>query len=164
MEVVSPPMPSVPLPPTEPPSVPPPTSASEPEVIVSVPLLLNCAPMPVVPVPLIATVLLRQEARPLSELEMKAEVEKLIEQLESRGAHVYIPRKDLDYAITVGLRMLRLRRLLRRLRLPRRCCRRKCRNISSRCVERLVCISLWPSARHRSRSRMRSRGSTKFAI
>jgi len=40
------------------------------------------------------------------------EVEQLIERLQARGAHVYIPRKDLDYAITVGLRMLTLRRLV----------------------------------------------------
>ena len=32
--------------------------------------------------------------------------------LEGRGAHVYVPRGDQDYAITVGLRMLTLRRLV----------------------------------------------------
>ncbi len=35
-----------------------------------------------------------------------------MEDLESRGAHVYIPRGDQDYAIDVGLRMLTLRRLV----------------------------------------------------
>ncbi|MEK6245981.1 MAG: glycerol-3-phosphate acyltransferase, partial [Pseudomonadota bacterium] len=44
--------------------------------------------------------------------ELKAGVEQLIEKLAAAGAHVYIPRKDLDYAITVGLRMLTLRRLV----------------------------------------------------
>jgi glycerol-3-phosphate O-acyltransferase len=68
--------------------------------------------VPVLPVPLIATVLLKDPASPLSELELKSQVEQLIERLEAAGAHVYIPRKDLDYAITVGLRMLRLRRLI----------------------------------------------------
>jgi len=68
--------------------------------------------VPVVPVPLIASVLLRDEKRAISELELKAAVEELIERLERAGAHVYIPRKDLDYAISVGLRMLRLRRLI----------------------------------------------------
>jgi glycerol-3-phosphate O-acyltransferase len=68
--------------------------------------------VPVVPVPLIASVLLETRDKPVSELELKSEVERLIEKLEARGAHVYIPRKDLDYAITVGLRMLRLRRLV----------------------------------------------------
>lgn len=68
--------------------------------------------VPVVPVPLIASVLLRDGGRALSELELKAAVEQLIGRLERAGAHVYIPRKDLDYAIGVGLRMLRLRRLI----------------------------------------------------
>jgi glycerol-3-phosphate O-acyltransferase len=68
--------------------------------------------VPVVPVPLIASVLLESKDKPISELELKSGVERLIEKLEARGAHVYIPRKDLDYAITVGLRMLTLRRLV----------------------------------------------------
>ena len=33
-------------------------------------------------------------------------------QLEARGAHVYLPRGDQDYAIDVGLRMLTLRHLV----------------------------------------------------
>ena len=68
--------------------------------------------VPVVPVPLISSVLLKNGLKPVSELELKSEVEQLIEKLEAAGAHVYIPRKDLDYAITVGLRMLTLRRLV----------------------------------------------------
>jgi len=68
--------------------------------------------VPVVPVPLISSVFLKDEARGLSELEIKAEVEQLIEELQAKGAHVYIPRKDLDYAIHVGLRMLTLRRFV----------------------------------------------------
>ena len=68
--------------------------------------------VPVVPVPLIATVFLGNEERKISELELKSAVERLIEKLEAAGAHVYIPRKDLDYAVSVGLRMLTLRRLV----------------------------------------------------
>ena len=41
-----------------------------------------------------------------------AAVELLIERLRLAGAHVYIPRQDLDYAVAVGLRMLTLRRLV----------------------------------------------------
>lgn len=67
--------------------------------------------VPVVPVPLITSVFL-ESSQPISELELKFGVERLIERLETAGAHVYIPRKDLDYAITVGLRMLTLRRLV----------------------------------------------------
>ncbi|MCC6210299.1 MAG: 1-acyl-sn-glycerol-3-phosphate acyltransferase [Burkholderiales bacterium] len=68
--------------------------------------------VPVVPVPLIAWVLLGRELKPISELELKSAVETLIGKIESAGGHVYIPRKDLDYAVTVGLRMLLLRRLV----------------------------------------------------
>jgi glycerol-3-phosphate O-acyltransferase len=68
--------------------------------------------VPVVPVPLIATIFLADESRKISELELKSSVEQLIERLEAAGAHVYIPRKDLDYAVSVGLRMLTLRRLV----------------------------------------------------
>jgi glycerol-3-phosphate O-acyltransferase len=68
--------------------------------------------VPVVPVPLIASVLLKSSPNPISEFELKAAVEQLIEKLEAAGAHVYIPRKDLDYAVTVGLRMLTLRHLV----------------------------------------------------
>ncbi len=68
--------------------------------------------VPVVPVPLITAVFLKNDPKPISELELKSQVEQLIEKLEAAGAHVYIPRKDLDYAVTVGLRMLTLRRLV----------------------------------------------------
>jgi len=68
--------------------------------------------VPVLPVPLIAAVFVAQPQRALSELELKAEVGRMLAQLEAAGARVYIPRGDLDYALTVGLRMLRLRRLL----------------------------------------------------
>ena len=67
--------------------------------------------VPVVPVPLIASIFLKNKGQ-ISELELKSQVEQLIEKLEAAGAHVYIPRKDLDYAVTVGLRMLTLRRLV----------------------------------------------------
>jgi len=68
--------------------------------------------IPVVPVPLIANVFVAQPQSALSELELKAEVGRLLARLEAAGAHVYIPRGDLDYALTVGLRMLRLRHLV----------------------------------------------------
>jgi glycerol-3-phosphate O-acyltransferase len=64
--------------------------------------------VPVVPVALIAHVFL--ERRSLSALDLKTETGRLLQRLE--GAHVYVPRRDLDYALTVGLRMLTLRRLV----------------------------------------------------
>ena len=68
--------------------------------------------VPVVPVSLVATVLLRDPARRFTELELGGEAIELMRALESNGARVYLPRQDVDYAIRVGLRMLRLRRLL----------------------------------------------------
>jgi glycerol-3-phosphate O-acyltransferase len=68
--------------------------------------------VPVLPVPLMASIFVAQPRRALSALELKAEVGRLLARLEAAGAHVYIPRGDLDYALTVGLRMLTLRRLV----------------------------------------------------
>jgi glycerol-3-phosphate O-acyltransferase len=68
--------------------------------------------VPVLPVPLIASVFVAQPQRALSELELKSGVGQLLGRLEAAGAHVYIPRGDLDYALSVGLRMLRLRHLV----------------------------------------------------
>jgi glycerol-3-phosphate O-acyltransferase len=70
------------------------------------------AVIPVVPVPLVATAFVRDPARARTELELKAEVLALMAILETRGARVYVPRRDRDYAITVGLRMLILRHLV----------------------------------------------------
>jgi len=68
--------------------------------------------VPVVPVPLMATVFVRNPERRLAALELKSEVERLIERLERSAARVYVPRRDLDYALDVGLRMLLMRRLV----------------------------------------------------
>ena len=68
--------------------------------------------IPVLPVSLIATVFLRSRDAKLSELELKSAAYDLIQLLEKRGAHLYVPRGDHDYAIGVGLRMLLLRRIV----------------------------------------------------
>ena len=65
--------------------------------------------IPVVPVPLVATVFSRRPDAAMSELEIKAQIQSLIEALQRRGAYVHIPRQDRDYEVTVGLRMLTLR-------------------------------------------------------
>jgi glycerol-3-phosphate O-acyltransferase len=67
--------------------------------------------VPVLPVSLMATVLLEAEG-PLDELELKVRASDLIEHFEARGAKLYLPRGDRDYAFHVGLRMLSLRHLL----------------------------------------------------
>jgi glycerol-3-phosphate O-acyltransferase len=67
--------------------------------------------VPVLPVSLIATVLLEAD-RPLDELELKGRAADLVLHFESRGAKLYLPRGDRDYAFHVGLRMLTLRHLV----------------------------------------------------
>ena len=69
--------------------------------------------VPVLPVPLVATLFSREPGRAFTELELKAGVVRLAGELAGRGARVHVPRSDLDYAIGVGLRMLVLRRVVR---------------------------------------------------
>lgn len=68
--------------------------------------------IPVLPVPLVARVLLASGAEALSEFEIKSRVAAEVERLRSRGAQVYLPRGDWDYAVGAGLRMLTLRHLV----------------------------------------------------
>ena len=65
--------------------------------------------IPVLPVSLVASIFVRDPARAFDELELKAAVRESMLQLEARGARLYIPRQDQDYAFGVGLRMLTLR-------------------------------------------------------
>ncbi|MEM7483217.1 MAG: 1-acyl-sn-glycerol-3-phosphate acyltransferase [Acidobacteriota bacterium] len=72
--------------------------------------------IPVVPVPLVAAVFVAAHEAgdgPLSSLEVKARVLRRMDRLSAAGAHVYVPRRDQDYAVSVGLRMLLLRHLIR---------------------------------------------------
>ena len=68
--------------------------------------------VPVLPVPLVAAVMLREPSRAMSELDIKAEVGALVRRLEAGGARLYVPRGDWDYAVGAGLRMLKLRHLV----------------------------------------------------
>jgi glycerol-3-phosphate O-acyltransferase len=68
--------------------------------------------IPVLPVPLVATVLLRNTAHSYSRLDLKVAVGELVGALEARGARLYVPRQDWDYAVDAGLRMLTLRHLV----------------------------------------------------
>jgi glycerol-3-phosphate O-acyltransferase len=73
------------------------------------------AAVPVTPVPLVATLFAEQAedgGGPLSPLELKAAAWRRIAALEAAGATVYVPRRDQDYAIEAGLRVLTLRRLV----------------------------------------------------
>ncbi len=68
--------------------------------------------IPVLPVPLVASVLLQQGERAIGELELKSAVAELVRALEAHGAHLYLPRGDWDYAVGAGLRMLSQRHLV----------------------------------------------------
>jgi glycerol-3-phosphate O-acyltransferase len=68
--------------------------------------------IPVLPVPLVATVFLQSLDRPLSESEVKSRAAALAERLEEAGAHVYVPRRDREFAFTAGFQALRLRHLV----------------------------------------------------
>jgi glycerol-3-phosphate O-acyltransferase len=68
--------------------------------------------VPALPVPLVATAILEAGAGALTVFELKGRVFSLIKDLETRGHYVHIPRHDRDYAIDVGLRMLKMRRLI----------------------------------------------------
>jgi glycerol-3-phosphate O-acyltransferase len=69
--------------------------------------------IPVLPVSLVATVFVRGPEHSLAEIDLKSRAYELARRLEAAGAHVYVPRSDLDYAIGVGLRMLTLRNIVR---------------------------------------------------
>ena len=68
--------------------------------------------IPALPVSLVATVMTREPTRTWTELEIKAEVKALMTRLVRAGAKVYVSRRDEDYAVGAGLRMLTLRRLV----------------------------------------------------
>jgi glycerol-3-phosphate O-acyltransferase len=67
--------------------------------------------VPVLPVSLVASLFV-QHPRQMSELEVKALAHAAMARLETCGAHIYIPRSDRDYAVSVGLRMLTLRHIV----------------------------------------------------
>jgi glycerol-3-phosphate O-acyltransferase len=68
--------------------------------------------VPVVPVALIARIFVARPEDAVSDIALKAAAQDELERLRAAGAHIYLPRQDLDYAFTVGLRMLTLRRLV----------------------------------------------------
>lgn len=67
--------------------------------------------VPVLPVPVVAAIMLEQDDQ--SRDEIRDRFVTLVEDMTARGAHVHMPRGDLDYAVEVGLRLLELRRILR---------------------------------------------------
>jgi glycerol-3-phosphate O-acyltransferase len=68
--------------------------------------------IPASPVSMVSLVFLKDPGAVRSKTEIKALTQDLMAQLEKKGAYVYIPRHDRDYAVEVGLRMLTLRRIV----------------------------------------------------
>lgn len=66
--------------------------------------------VPVTPVSLVCTALLSFEGAAVTRLVIGARVTALLEELSAVGARLYVPRRDADYFVDVGLRMLVLRR------------------------------------------------------
>ena len=66
----------------------------------------------VLPVSLVASVLVREPQRALSELELKSAAHAPHARTGSRRRASHIPRQDQDYAFGVGLRMLTLRHMV----------------------------------------------------
>lgn len=67
---------------------------------------------PILPVALVASVFTQNQSVSLNQLALKSHVHRLLQKLDDAGYRAYIPRSDVDYAITVGVRMLNLRGIL----------------------------------------------------
>ncbi len=67
--------------------------------------------VPVLPVPMVATVLLAAE-EPMTGEQVATQVNELANWLEANGAHIHVPRDSLDYATEFGLTLLTKRRML----------------------------------------------------
>ncbi|MDA5095260.1 1-acyl-sn-glycerol-3-phosphate acyltransferase [Aliiroseovarius sp. KMU-50] len=68
------------------------------------------AVVPVLPVPVVAAVMLEKDSH--SRDEVADRFQTLVAGMEAHGAHVHMPRNDLDYAVEVGLRLLAMRKLI----------------------------------------------------
>jgi glycerol-3-phosphate O-acyltransferase len=67
--------------------------------------------VPVLPVPMVATVLLAAD-EPLTGEQVVMQVNELANWLEANGAHIHVPRDSLDYAAEFGLTLLTKRRMV----------------------------------------------------
>jgi glycerol-3-phosphate O-acyltransferase len=69
--------------------------------------------VPALPIPLVATVMLESRQKGLGAFEVEARVNQLIEELQGRGAHVYVSPRNRVESILSALNMLELRKLVR---------------------------------------------------
>ncbi|MDZ7601761.1 MAG: 1-acyl-sn-glycerol-3-phosphate acyltransferase [Hoeflea sp.] len=68
--------------------------------------------IPVLPVSLVSLALIEAGDARIDPLDLKLRVCALMDRLVDKGLHLHVPRQDRDYEITVGLRMLTLRRIV----------------------------------------------------
>ena len=68
--------------------------------------------VPVLPVPLVAAVFRRRGTLLLDAADVKAAALDIMSELDRAGAITYLPRSDRDYAIALGLEMLKIRHLV----------------------------------------------------
>ena len=68
--------------------------------------------VPVLPISLVANIFVEAPDAGFSEFDVKAGAHSLMEELQKRGAPVYIPRRGQETAIATALNMLRLRRMV----------------------------------------------------
>jgi glycerol-3-phosphate O-acyltransferase len=68
--------------------------------------------VPVLPVPLVAAVLRRRGTAPLDVAAARSAAIEHLRQLEQAGAITYLPRSDRDYAVSLGLELLRIRHMI----------------------------------------------------
>ncbi|MFH1974096.1 MAG: 1-acyl-sn-glycerol-3-phosphate acyltransferase [Pseudomonadota bacterium] len=67
--------------------------------------------IPVLPVPLVSTVLLENRNRWISEFDLKAQIYNIMEELKSKGVTVNVPDKNRESVIEIAINMLRIRKM-----------------------------------------------------
>lgn len=67
--------------------------------------------VPVLPVPVVAAILLANDAIQRTEIETRFAT--LVNKMEASGAHIHMPRDNMNYAVEVGLRLLLARKLIK---------------------------------------------------
>ena len=68
--------------------------------------------IPVLPVSLVAAVLLQNDIRWMSDFDIKSNVHRLIEHIETQGVPLYHPQRGWEKAITTAFNMLKIRRMV----------------------------------------------------
>ena len=68
--------------------------------------------IPVLPIALVSAVMIESDGREMKPFEVKAAVDKLLDDLWSNGATIYYPKKNFDKYIDVALEMMKIRHMV----------------------------------------------------